>query len=92
MTRFLVAYDVSDDGDRGRLAALLSRYGVRVQWSVFDCELEHADVADLLSRAEVMLTAGTDRVGIYPQCEACRAGRRHHGPPDDILDQPYYVV
>jgi CRISPR-associated protein Cas2 len=33
--RTLIAYDVTDDGRRTRLAKVLSKYGDRVQYSVF---------------------------------------------------------
>lgn len=33
--RTLVAYDVTDDGRRSKLAKILSKYGDRIQYSVF---------------------------------------------------------
>lgn len=33
--RILVAYDITDDGRRTRLAKVLSKYGDRVQYSIF---------------------------------------------------------
>ena len=33
--RILVAYDITDDGRQTRLAKILSKYGDRVQYSVF---------------------------------------------------------
>src|SRR5688572_33242493 len=40
--RLVVAYDVADDGRRERVARVLEDYGVRVQYSVFECVLGRA--------------------------------------------------
>lgn len=36
---YIVVYDISDDRERLAVADLLSSYGVRVQFSVFECRL-----------------------------------------------------
>ncbi|MCA9065948.1 MAG: CRISPR-associated endonuclease Cas2 [Planctomycetaceae bacterium] len=35
MSRFLVAYDISEDRSRSRVVRVLERFGVRMQKSVF---------------------------------------------------------
>jgi CRISPR-associated protein Cas2 len=42
--RYVITYDIADDGRRDDVATLLSGYGPRVQLSVFEC--------DVRSRAE----------------------------------------
>lgn len=90
--RYLVAYDVSDDASRARLARLLAHYGVRVQYSVFECVLRPDELAHLVERSIEHLAPGSDRLGVYPQCEACTGKRSLHGRSSDILDRDYYVI
>lgn len=47
MSRYVAAYDVSDDRRRGRVARVLSGYGERVQRSVFLIWLEPDEVGPL---------------------------------------------
>ncbi len=63
----IVCYDVTDDGRREDLAALLSGYGPRVQLSVFECELRSQDELRTL-RAEIRRLIDTveDQVRLYP--------------------------
>jgi CRISPR-associated protein Cas2 len=39
VTRYVIAYDIADDGRREDVATLLSGYGPRVQLSVFECDV-----------------------------------------------------
>ena len=39
---FLVAYDIPDDGTRTQVANELENWGDRVQYSVFECDLDPA--------------------------------------------------
>lgn len=36
---YVVSYDIADDKMRRKLAKLLEGYGVRIQYSVFECQL-----------------------------------------------------
>jgi CRISPR-associated protein Cas2 len=60
--RLLVAYDVSEDPRRDRVAVLLQRYGERVQYSVFLVDGRPADFVRLRSALETLIDPHTDRV------------------------------
>lgn len=69
---FLVAYDVPDDGVRGRLADTIGAFGERVQESVFECRLDDRGLTELVER--IRDTVAPDEgagVRIYRVCEAC---------------------
>jgi len=51
---FVVAYDLTDDRERRRVAAVLEGYGFRLQYSVFECRLTRADKQRLSQRLERM--------------------------------------
>lgn len=68
----VLSYDVSDDDVRSAMAKLLSRYGERVQESVFECRLTAADLEEVEVRAGLMLEgqAGSS-LRVYRLCASC---------------------
>lgn len=72
---YLISYDVpsNSDGDRRRtrLARRLEAYGVRVQWSVFECELSPALVRKLREEIKSVIEETEDSIRIYPLCATC---------------------
>jgi len=70
MVFVVISYDISDDGLRKKVANILLDYGVRVQYSVFECLVD----AKTLDKIIVMLspfTEGNDSIRFYQVCEAC---------------------
>jgi len=45
---YVISYDVSDDKKRRKLAKYLESYGVRVQYSVFETELNDTQVSKMI--------------------------------------------
>ena len=71
--RYVIAYDISDDRRRTRLAHALEQWGNRVQYSVFECELTGRELVALLADVEAIATLALDRVRIYRLCAGCAA-------------------
>jgi CRISPR-associated protein Cas2 len=87
--RYLVAYDVSDDGNRLRLANLLLDQGDRVQKSVFEAEMTREELQEFLARAAKYLQE-EDCLRAYPLCERCRReiaclGKQPDPAPEGLL-------
>ena len=68
-----VAYDIPDDRRRTKVMNLLYGYGVRVQYSVFECELRPTDLEQLKQRMRRLLQKETDDVRFYSLCQGCLA-------------------
>ncbi len=63
----LVVYDVSDDGDRRRLAAALEAWGLyRIQRSAFAGRLQWAKARDLAALAARIIDPESDVVHLVP--------------------------
>jgi CRISPR-associated protein Cas2 len=60
--RYLIAYDITDDRRRGRLAKLLQSFGDRVQYSVFVCDLRPARLVRLRQSILGLISPGEDSV------------------------------
>jgi CRISPR-associated protein Cas2 len=69
MTRYVAAYDVSDDQQREKIAKVLMRYGERLQRSVFMIDLEPSDFQELRLAIGKHLSA-TDEFEVIPVDEA----------------------
>lgn len=68
----LIAYDVSDDGNRRRVFRTLQRYGAWKQYSVFELEVSKSDRVALEDElAGIIDPSDGDRVRIYRLCAAC---------------------
>ena len=60
--RLLIAYDISDDPRRSRLAKVLGSYGDRVQFSVFVVDATPVRIARLRRAIESVIVLSEDSV------------------------------
>ncbi|MFN3479762.1 MAG: CRISPR-associated endonuclease Cas2 [Thermodesulfovibrionales bacterium] len=67
----VVAYDITDDKRRNKICDILSGYGTRVNYSVFECFLDEKNIQRLKSRITKHLKKGEDTVLYYYLCKDC---------------------
>jgi CRISPR-associated protein Cas2 len=67
----LVSYDIPDDRRRVKIAKTLEDFGERVQYSVFECDLEQEHLERLQRRLEKLVTEEEDSVRFYLLCARC---------------------
>ena len=68
---YVMAYDIERDRRRAKVMNTLKDFGLRVQYSVFECELTAARAAELRDQLRGLIDRRTDKVHIYPLCDAC---------------------
>ena len=73
--RLLVAYDLSSDARRDRVATALQAYGERIQYSVFLVDGRPADFARLQGTLNALIDAHADRVLLCDLGDVLRARR-----------------
>lgn len=61
----LVAYDIADPKRLSRVAKVCEDFGVRVQYSVFECRLEESEFEDLWLKLLCEIDEDEDRVVAY---------------------------
>ncbi len=61
----LVVYDIPDDKRRNKLAIFLEGYGRRVQYSVFECFLDLAEMRKLHQQVAKRVDEAEDDVRFY---------------------------
>lgn len=67
---YVVSYDISDDKKRNRVHGVLMDYGFPVQYSVFECELNHEKLAAMIGELKPLVARG-DSVRLYRICSSC---------------------
>jgi CRISPR-associated protein Cas2 len=68
----VIAYDIVDDRRRDAVSTLLTDHGRRVNYSVFECELEGEEFEGLRVQLSRLINAREDRIVLYRLCENCR--------------------
>lgn len=61
-TRYLVSYDISHPKRLRRVARVLEGYGVRLQYSVFECPLDELRLAQAKAALQPLLNHEEDQV------------------------------
>lgn len=67
----VVSYDIPDDKRRNRVAKTLEDYGTRVQYSVFEVNLDAKQVAKMRARLKKVMNESQDSIRFYTLCAAC---------------------
>jgi len=66
MLLYVVTYDIPSDRRRKKVSDLLEGYGRRVQYSVFECQLNSSQYGELRRRLRGRIKAEEDSVRFYP--------------------------
>lgn len=72
LRHLVIAYDVTDDRTRTRLAKRLQGYMDRVQKSVFEGPVDEGRLEDLRTEIRQTIDAEVDSVRIYSLCARCQ--------------------
>jgi CRISPR-associated protein Cas2 len=73
--RYLITYDIADDGRREDVATLLSGYGPRVQLSVFECDVRSTrEAKELRGKLRSLIDPVEDQIRLYPLDEQAVRG------------------
>ncbi|MEW5989254.1 MAG: CRISPR-associated endonuclease Cas2 [Chloroflexota bacterium] len=65
--RIVVSYDISDNKRRTKIMKIVEGYGYRVQYSVFECDLEANKLAELKKRLRPLVKEELwESVRFYP--------------------------
>ena len=68
---YIVSYDIVDTKRRTKLAKKLCDFGKRVQYSVFECDLNKEQLKDMIKKALIIIDQEKDSLRIYALCHSC---------------------
>lgn len=77
--KYIVAYDIRDDSARDRCFKILSGYGRRIQYSVFECDLSRLEMIELKRTLTKIIDKEYDRVNFWRLCSSCDDDSFHIG-------------
>jgi len=69
---FVISYDIPDNSRRLKVSNLLKSYGERVQYSVFECWLNAAELKSLQKELEKRIKLDCDSIRIYKSTDDIR--------------------
>lgn len=83
----LAMYDISDDDTRAKVAAVLQRWGDRVQLSVFVCTIPAEELDGMVEKVRSLIDPDHDSFYVVRQCGLCWAdkvvlGQAHPPAPE----------
>ncbi len=87
----LITYDITDNKRLNRMHKLLKNYGIPVQYSVFECDLEPAKVEEARLLALEIMDPEEDGLLIYPVCRDCRNKVQISGQGEIWVDSEWWV-
>lgn len=72
MSLYVISYDITETRVRNKISKILEGYGRRIQFSVFECELEEKIFSRLYERLlEQTIDSESDSIRIYRLCGKC---------------------
>ena len=77
--KYIVSYDISADKKRTKASKLLEDFGVRIQYSVFECELTKKELKELKAKLSEIINEKIDSVLFILQCENCKNKKEQLG-------------
>jgi len=67
----IVAYDIANPRRLNRVAKVIKDYGIRVQKSIFEVEVDRKCFDEMKTRVEKVIEPSEDGVKYFPVCEKC---------------------
>lgn len=74
-TRYLLAYDISDDRRRGQVHKCVSGFGYPLQYSVFICDMSDIELIALRTELREVIHSTLDRVAFVRLGDPASRGR-----------------
>ncbi len=68
---YLVTYDIQNDKRRKKISDELEAFGSRVNYSVFECELNKTKLKKLKQKLEELIDKKEDSLRFYHICQSC---------------------
>ena len=89
---YMVCYDVSHHKRLHKLARKLEQYGIRVQKSFFQCEMEDDKMESMKRELLNIISRKHDSLFIYPLCQKCSREALTDGSGELIRISTYEIL
>lgn len=82
----VVAYDIHNDQKRSRISKVLEKYGMRVNFSVFECMFTDSQFLKVQCTIEKSIDKRFDTIIYYPICVNCYTRIVYHPQHKRIIN------
>lgn len=87
----VVAYDISDDKRRNKVSKVMESFGDRVQYSLFECNMDDEEFAVMRRKLTSAIDVEKDLIRIYHLCAGCKTGTEIIGE-GTISEDPGLII
>jgi len=87
----IVTYDITNPRRLVKVHKRLKDFGVPVQYSVFECDLDHGQMHNMRQALLEIIEPDEDAVLVYPVCEDCRRKVTVSGVGEVWVDRDWWV-
>ncbi|HQI08650.1 MAG TPA: CRISPR-associated endonuclease Cas2 [Anaerohalosphaeraceae bacterium] len=88
----VIAYDCADDKRRLKVAKILLDYGDRVQYSVFEAQLDQTLIREMMDRLRKAINPQEDSIRIYHICQTCLKQVQLQGSGRLTQQETFFIV
>lgn len=87
--KYLITYDIEDDKNRKKLSDLLEKYGYRVNYSVFECEVNKTKLNRIIEYIDEknLIDKKYDSLRFYHICKNCVPKSFEYSNRTDIFEE-----
>lgn len=89
---YFIGYDIADPKRLCKVAKTLENYGLRVQKSFFECEMQENIKEQLLKKLLDIINKKEDSLVVYPLCQDCIKNVFQEGTGDIFCPKTYMVI
>lgn len=89
---YFISYDISNVKRLQQVSKLLENYGIRVQYSFFQCDMDKARIAELTQTLLTVIDRKADSLLIMPVCANCLEPYALLGFGSIIAEEKYQIL
>ena len=88
----VIGYDCSDDKRRLKISKIMMDYGDRVQYSVFEADLDKEMLQEMMERLRKVINSKEDSIRIYHICQNCLRQTAIKGRGQLTQQETFFIV
>jgi len=89
---YFVSYDIANPKRLKKIAKTLENFGIRIQYSFFECEMEKSRLESLKADLLEQMNLKEDSLRIYPLCADCLKNTRTLGEGKIYVPQNFMIL
>lgn len=89
---YFISYDIANQKRLRKVAKTLENFGIRIQFSFFECEMKKEQLEDLRNRILEIMDKKEDSLLIYPLCQDCAAKTTSLGKGSIFIPQTFQIL